>query len=1363
MQSKILIFSLIFLVTPVFCWGELEIISVEKKTADTHQKNTQEVEPSQLAQSNNDEHALSSQSKKEETPDFMEINISDDESEQNKISEPDKTQKAERDLAAQKIKKTSLKRFKKFAPKSSNLPKFRKKTPLPFNEIKPPSSSKLHYPSGTDEAELESTINEEISYLFKMLKRNPSSEILLRLGSIYVDKARLITLKLQLDYERKFKAYEQKTRKTKPVLNLRTAESYNKKALKLFKNLKQRYPKHKRMDEILFFLGFNSYQLSQESDGEKYFKELEQRFPKSEYLYEVWFQLGEHYFKKRQWKSSFKYYNKVAKNKNGKFYFFAVYKMAWADYKLSRINRGLKLLERIIRESKAAKTRAQKQRLSFASEATQDLILFYTYSSRPPETAKSYFLSFLDSEVAWRSLKKLAYAYRDTGNSKGVRVLFSDLIQYNPLDKQAFDYKYQIIHSTYETGSMSQILKEFNEWIVGYGAKSSWAKANANKKNLVKKAATLIETTLRNYALKNHQTFRISKNKKELTIALNLYRLYFSEFKKSPHSNQIFFFYGELLFDSRQYTKAITAYELVIKRYPNSKYAKPAYINQLLAVEKQLPTIAQIERLIGKSDQPHDLPDALKKFAQVAKRYINKFPNEKNTPTVIYRLGVFYYKFNQFDQAGKSLSNLLAKYPQSEFTSSAGSLLLDIYNKDKNYASLEKLANQFTQNKKIDKELLAEARFVLEQISFKKAQDLAINKKYKESADLYRKFAKSYPKANLSAKAYYNAGINYEKHKDIKSAVSMYAAVLKYPFKSNQSINQKSLEFLPVLQEKLGFYKQAANAYARYAKRFPSSSKAADYWYNSGVIFDALNMVASATFSYGKYYQINKTQERHEALYLIASLYERVRNWKQALYYYNQYLNSASNNRFNLVKSSFKVAKIYENKIRNQQKADAWYRKTLSLYRRLKAGVSYGARSHFHQIYKVDYKNFLRVKIPKQSKLQKAAVAKKISLLNSLETKLRPVIRYNDGGPIIASLALTGLSNQKMAEAIYNTPIPKGLDAKGKKQYREGIKNLIQPYIKKSINSYNLALKKSESFKVYSEWIKIVHKGLATIVLDESNKFNRFNYFYVAPETLKLTVLDNKGTITKGFLKTVNNSLKYNVSKQDLIAIEAAIKDREESKVLQAVSNVLNKDPDNVLAINSLSFFYLKNKKVKLGSLIMNRVLSKKDATQAVLLNNLAVITLKYGQNREAFSYFKEALSIDGSYAIAKMNLANLYLKNLDYANAYPLYRDTQNKVFKRDSSQNEKFLNNYGVALAGLKKWKTSYSLMKSLSSQSSPNSSVLLNYAIVLTTGFKDNKSFQNEAKGLVSEIELYSKSVIFKKKLDRLSKSIQENLKP
>ena len=1252
-----------------------------------------------------------------------------------------------------KVKWNSL--FKR--DKGVNLPSLkRKKTirrkKINLRDVKPPSSSYLYYSKGTDEAELESIQNEEIQYLFRLLKKREDPELFLRLGNIYVEKARFISFKIQSDYEKKLSDFKQGVRKTKPVLNLKTAVRYNRKSLKLFQKFKTRYPKHSRIDEVLFFLGSNSYQLGLETQGAKYFRELLIKFPRSPYVYESQFQLGEFYYTKRQWRKSYSYYLKVAKKKRKKFYFFALYKLAWTHYKMGKVLRGLGYLSRIIRESSSRTGIASNPNtFTFSTEAEEDLVLFYTYSRKNPAQAKGYFNNLLGEEKAINRLKKLAYSYRDIGNVKGVILLFNYLIENNPKHPEAFEYKYQQVQTLYELGNVKQIRQSVSEWVKDYNTKSLWAQANADRESLIKKAYTLIEVTLRDYALGNHQSYRKTKSVRSKQLALYFYRAYFKEFQK----DQMAFFYAEILFDSKKYRDAIQKYEEVIRDYPSSKYAILSYKHQILALDKILPNEQSIKTMVGKSEAPIEFPVNIKRFFKSSDRYLKKFPNEKNTASILYRVAVLHYNFNHLEESAKKFKEFAEKYPSSPFMNSVGSVLLDIYNKNKDYKSLTKLANQFIQNKNIGKNLIREAQFILQQLSFKQAQDLAVKKQFKKSAIMYENFAKKNPSSALAAVAYFNAGLNYEKFKDLEQAMKMYSTVLLYKSKKHAKIRMKSSEFLPVIHERLCFYKKAAQGYASYARRFPQSPQAVNYWYNAGVIYDALGK-QEALNAYNSYYRLNKTEARTEALYLQAAFYEKSKRWSQAIAYYKRYVRSNSSNSSSLVKSTFKIAEIYKRRLKQKSTSIYWYKETIALHKRVRAGIPYAAQAHFNLVYN-SYKTFKAVRIPVQAQAQKRAVEKKKILLRQLEDKLKPVIRYNDGEQIIASLSLIGLANQNMAEAIYKTPLPRGLNKQGRAEYRKGIKKIITPYLKYAAQSYELALDKSKKLQVYSDWVSVATRGLSSFVIHEG-EFKKFKLTAVEKELFPFQMVDDVGTATAGFLDKLNAKVKYKLSEKDLSDIAFVVKSRKESQVLKVVSRILNKHPEHSLVINSLAVFYINNRKPSLGALILNRLKKQRNPS---ILNNLGIVSLRQGNLREAVSYFKKALDSSPSHAISQINLGTVFIQHKDFYNAYIYLKKAYDNVFDQwglENTNTVNLLNNYGVALASLKRWNSALNVFTKLSKQPSPSSKVLLNKAIVLAEGFTDQKS-RNEVQSLVNELALSSNSVRFKKKLDKILKMMKE----
>ena len=1247
-----------------------------------------------------------------------------------------------------------LKRSKKFSVPGVRVKVPRKKRALPLRDIQPPPVS-VYYAPGSDEAELEKIQNQEIAHLFKLIKKKRTGDLILRLGSLYVDKARFINFKLQSDYQKKFEDFEKGRRKTRPTLNLRASVTYNKRALKLFREYKNRYPKSKRIDEVLFFLGFNSYQINQDQQGFAYFKELERRFPKSLYLYEAFFQLGEHYFKKSELKKALQYYKKVSKEKSGKFYFLSLFKLGWSYYKLGQANKALIYLEDIIRKSRNLQP-SRDPRVTFRDEAVSDLVLFYTYSSKDPRKARAYFYRLLPEAEAFKALKKLAYSYQSTGHNRGLVSVFTHLIDEDPLALEAFSYQHQIVRSLYSSGSSKSLFKHIKYWISNYSKKSAWARKHRRNRAVLEKSYQTMESTLRSYALKNHQIFRKSKSQKTKNKTLAFYKLYFSEFAKSSKADQMNFFYGEILFDSKRYAGAVRKYEHVISQYPKSKYVTPSYTNQILALEKLLPKAKDMPQ--SKTlKQARTLPLSVENFIKSGFRYIKIRPKAQNTPSILYKIASLYYNYHHLDKAATTFKNLYNTHPSFKEISRVGSLLLDIYNQNKDYKSLQDLARQFVKNKKVSPSLLQEAQSILSQLSLKKAEDLVRKKDYKGSAELYASFAKNNPRSKFAASSLYNSGINYEKISKIKQASSMYESLLAYR-KADPKLRKKAREFLPVLYEKLGYYAKAARGYALYAQKFKQEKKASSYWYNAGIIYDAFNNIGKATQAYKQYLKTHKHKDKYQALYLQASLYERNFKWKQAVALYKAYIKSPGSTKLSLVEASFKLAEIYRHRLKQQAKAAYWYNQTIAYYKKFRVGVSYAAQAHFYKTLKI-YTSFNSIRLG-SSKNQKQLVDKKLALLKQLEKELASLIKYNDSEQIISALVLLGLANHKMAEAIYRTPLPKGLDAKGRQAYRKGIKNLIEPYLKEAKKSYTLSIKKSQKFQVYNEWIRQAFNGLRIISYDKG-KFSSFKPTPLRMETSSFNVLDDMGLASGTFFEKFQTG-KYKVSLQEKKRAYRALKYKKEAELLEVCSGLLSENPDNVFAVHVLSLFYIKTGRLKLASLIINRMLSKNKKLAPSLLNNLGVIALRRGERREAVAYFKKSLDQKSSHALAQANLGQLLVSTGNFSPAQ-IYLEKAWDNLEDFSAANHVFgiSNNYGVALAGVQDFKESLQVYKRVEKKFPDRKQSRINKAIVLTEGLADKRSLK-QAQSMVNELARTDKSPSFKRKLAKISRRIRLELK-
>lgn len=984
----------------------------------------------------------------------------------------------------------------KFNKQKSALPTFESFKGAPkvnLQTVQPPASSTLYYDEGTNEGELEKVTDQLINQAYRLTQQFKTSkrrgELWLRLAELYVEKSRLIEYRIQLEYDQALQKYHSGQTKKQPKLNLAASQDYNRKAIQLYEWFLRDFPKDPKVDQALFFLGYNYFELGEVKKGKDYYEQLTKQFPNSPYIDESNFALGEYYFEQERWKDALFYYSKVAANKRARLYSFALYKMAWSQYKSGLVKDGLGSLERVIRAGRVAKgskddTAGGVSRIRLATEAMKDLVIFYAEVGSP-KGARDYFEKVAGEKNSFNLTEKLAYYYADTGNRAGAKYLFEEIIELKPNAPKAYDYQYQIVSMFAASGNNQVFKEELYQWISTYGPDSLWFEANKKNQELVAKATQLIETTLRNYILQQHQTAQNSRAEYSQKMAKSGYELYFNTFKESSKLDEMHFFYAELLFDSGDYERAAYHYSWVGSNAPKSKYFERSLLNAVLALEKKLPNSEQIKKIVGDTNEPVEFDKILHSFEKAAIAYVESVPKGENVVPIRYKLGSLYYYFNQFDRALKIFDDIIVNHPKTQYAEFAANLTLDIYNLKKDYEGLETAGKKILANPDLAGSAVgAQVRNILQRASFKKAQDLESTKDFLKSAEAYESFARGNGASDLALTAFYNSAVNYERAGDLFKALGMYAVVLGSKGDKNAGLKKNASKFAASLYEKTGQYAKAAEAFEAYARSNEKDKEAVNFYFNAAVIRDGMNFYQSALNSYQKYFDLSRNRDRNNVLFLMAKIWERRGNRRQAIEHYQKFYSSNPGDPSTLIEAVFNVAKISES-LGKKKDAEEWYQKTVAIQRRLSktdnpVGAPYAAEAKFKLVYK-SYEELRSIRIPANPQKQAKAVQQKLAVLERLKNELASVIKFDDGHMVVASLALIGQAYQHMAASIYAVPMPKGLDDDGIKQYRAGVDQIARPFQEKAVENYKTAIERGRQLEGYNEWMKIANRELAAL------------------------------------------------------------------------------------------------------------------------------------------------------------------------------------------------------------------------------------------------------------------------------------------
>lgn len=1208
-----------------------------------------------------------------------------------------------------------------------------------LRRVSPPSTAQLYYEEGTDESELERTTDESIEQLFRLTQRSRQSprrgELWLRLAELYADKARLIEFRLRNQYHEALERHQAGQRRSRPQLNLSDAQEYNKRAIELYELFIRDFPTDPKMDQALFFLGYNYFALNQPRQGERYYQRLTSEFPRSPYVSESNFALGEHYFDNNNWREAQKYYQRVARDERSRLYSFALYKLAWTYYKIQQTGEGLKLLERVILEGRRAHTDADKSqfgvsRIRLATEAIRDIVIFYAEAGNPNQ-ARSYFERVVGPRSANAQLVRLADFYRDTGSRAAAREIYRDLINSSPGSIEAFEYQHSIVKVFQASGDMPGLKNELESWVANFGPNSPWQRRNRSDEELIKQSNQKIEENLRNYILQQHQTGQKSRAATTLKLAQDSYEVYVNTFKEGPNVHEMRFFYGELLFDLNNFQKAAEQYTWVAENAPNSEYHEKALINAVLALEKGLPSNNQIQEVIGERSDPIAFPNSIKQFEEATLRYLKSEPKGENVVPIKYRLGVLYYYFNQFDPALKLFNELVKEAPRSEQAGFAANLILDIYNIREDYEGLRAAADEILKVPALARtDVGSQIQDIKLQTDFKLAQDLEKGGKFSEAAQAYSAFAAQNPNSPLTLGATYNAGVNFEKAGNLLGAISMYVATAGSRRSEDEELKKQSAKFLAPLYEKTGQYALAARSFELYANAQPNDPVAMEYHYNAALIYDGLNQYTSAIRNYQKYYDMNRTQERHDALFFMARLQERRGELDRATQLYDRFLQTNTANAAAVVEANYRIARIHASRGRTKF-ANEWYDKTVAVYRRLvnrgtTVGTAFAAEARYHQVRRT-YDELVKINIPRNPEAQASAVSQKLNLINKLKDELRSVIAYDDGPQVVAALKLQGQSFHHMHDAIQSAPAPRGLSEAELKEYNEGIKGIVEPFRAQAVESYDASIKRGYELQAYTpELLEAIES------YDQLRGVTK-----VQPESI-LTMLPDW----------------MDLSSKELSELDKARKSGSEEALISEVSALLNKDQNHLQALNALALFYFETRRPRMARIVLQRALEGHGNVPA-LHNNLGVTYMQKDERRSALRSLIRSVELNERYRVGSSNLSSIYLQHRDYKRALPTLADVYRSL-GRDLSRGQGWAvdlaNNYGVALIGQTDFRRARSVFRSIMNTNTENPVPYLNYAILLIEHM-DNKSEGMEAikklKALSTDSDLRRKSDVLERR--------------
>ncbi|MCO5113175.1 MAG: tetratricopeptide repeat protein [Bdellovibrionaceae bacterium] len=1176
--------------------------------------------------------------------------------------------------------------------------------PVNLRMVRPVQTTTLTSQPGTSEAQFEKYLDQQIDQLYKLSEKTKSQrnrgDVWLRLAKAYTEKATLVEKRLNEQYDEQLKEYLANKRNKRPALNLAPSQAYNKKAIQLYQWYLKDNPKGANIDQVLFFLGYNSMALNQNALGIKYYEKLAKEHPKSEFLTEANLSLADHYFELATRKASKnraeflkaeKHYKEVLKVKT-RLTPIATYKLAWVYFKLGQPKDALVYLSRLVKDSKSSDERmASAQRL--AREAQKELPMFY---SQVGDYTKSvdYFKALLPPNEVNKSLEDLAMLYSDSGNRAGANYLLDYLAKNAALsDEKTFEFQYKKFTLAESKSGIVNTRNEVFTMIQKFGPQSPWGKKNAQKA-FYKNALQQMEFTLKSYTLAVHKMAQAKEDLYNMKKAEEAYKLYDHNFASFDKKGEMRFFYAELLYDMKDYYKAAELYSSIASK--KTEYSTKAELNTLLSLEKLLPSTEQIKQQVGSSTEVLKLNPVEEKFRGHAENYLKNPKNTENRVEVMYKLASMLYAHNYLNEAEKHFKQVTTEFPKTQYAEYSTNLILDIYNLRQDYkgleqAGLEILKSNATTNQNIAKDV----KDVVEKSAFKNAESVEQKGQPLEAAKAYLEFYKKYPKSELSGLALYNAAINFEKGDKKLLALETYER-FRQSVPKNDERSIESYLFTGIIKENLADFVGAVADYESYLAQVAPEKVNVDLYYNIGVIYEALRNFPKAHAFFNLYASQSKKDSNANLLFRIAELAEQLNLKADAIRNYERFRTTPGASEDLKIEALGRLAWLYRD-TRQITKAKQAFDESIAIQNKLsvKKNAKYAAEGLFLATDSI-YKELRDVKISADPAKQQVELQKKIKLVGDLQKATERVIALDAPEWIVAGLTRMAQGYQHLAYSLVTAPVPKDLNAEELKEYRSKIAEVAEPFKQNAIVGYEKALERAASLGGYGDFYSIARIELYSLAPEKT--------YYGQEDFFVMELYDNQMPRDQVYNRLVQADL-------------------DEGSLKKELAKILETDAKNITAHEYMAYYYYKNKAYQLAALHLDKI-NDVAKNNVRVLNNQGLIKAKLGNVDEAQNLYKRALDIQPDYEAANINTTKKYIEKNGFETPAPhleiLYGKTRSRMSKGDRMAIDIAVN-HGIALARQGSYDGSVKIYSTVLKEEPGNVAAARNQAISVITGLK------------------------------------------
>jgi tetratricopeptide (TPR) repeat protein len=683
-------------------------------------------------------------------------------------------------------------------------------------------------------------------------------------------------------------------------------------AIRTYATLVQDHPNFRRMDEVLFSLGFALEEMRQFDRARQVYFRLIKGFPQSKFIPNAYLSFAEYFFGEGQMQEALQFYEKVREipPERNTVYGYSVYKSAWAYYNLEDYRNALQKFVETIEFARA--NPEARDVANLVRQARRELVLPYAQVGNP-QRALEFFRRYADNDEQARDMfEALGDLYYDTGKWNNAISVFHDLMAAAPNSDKLCYWQGRVTNAIISSKPKPDQVREvqrmtdlYETFIRGQHSPQSITQCKQTT------ASILVElSTAWHREAIGTESQPGTNDRNTMRLAAALYRLVLDKFpdmesmefpeidrRDWPTQYRVSYYYAELLWKMEDWAQCGPAFDKVVELNPQGEFTADAAYAAVLCYNNLYQTQYQArERETraprGRAQQqsggrgrrgqqqeqgaqdasaqfrPRDFTEQERGMLNAFQRFVCFVQDSEELPVVKYRRARIYYETNHYEEAAVIFKDIAWNHRDSELAEYAANLYLDSLNIlgthrepprascfDTMATDVEALKGFYCsteQGRAAHPDLCRVVTTLRCDIKRKKAEALQAARQFKEAAreyvDIYRQCQQDAETNERLPEVLYNAALNYEAARLVGRAIRVRKLLVERH--PNHETAKRALYLLGANYHALAIYGQAADYYEQFATRFPGEdgSRCTDTERSAGTCANAIEALQNAVF-----------------------------------------------------------------------------------------------------------------------------------------------------------------------------------------------------------------------------------------------------------------------------------------------------------------------------------------------------------------------------------------------------------------------------------------------------------------------------------------------------------------------------------